>query len=115
MLAAVRELKAIAYLLCAVPVWRSQVFERRFSRTELTLTLSREQEVNHRLGMGLGNAGGAGLRNLGLLEVPHTQTLDLGPDVKPPLLDPPHLDLEGLLRKRFNLTLKTLTIMQLPL
>ena len=32
MLAAVRELKAIAYLLCPVPVWRSQVFERHFSR-----------------------------------------------------------------------------------
>ena len=115
MLAAVRELKAIAYLLCPVPVWRSQVFERRFSRTKLTLALSREQEVNHRLGMGLGSAGGAGLGNLGLLEVPHTQTLDLGPGHQPPLLDPAHLDLEGLLRKHFNLTLKTLTIMQLPL
>ena len=65
--------------------------------------------------MGMGNTGGAGLGNLGLLEVPHTQTLDLGPSDQPPLLDPAHLDLEGLLRKRFNLTLKTLTIMQLPL
>ena len=98
-----------------MPVWRSQVFERCFSRTELTLTLSREQEVNHRLGMGMNNAGGAGLRNLGLLEVPHTQTLDLGPGHQPPLLDPAHLDLEGLLRKHFNQSLKTLTIMQLPL
>ena len=65
--------------------------------------------------MGMGNAGGAGLGNLGLLEVPHTQTLDLGPVDQPPLLDPPHLDLEGFLRKHFNLSLKTLTIMQLPL
>ena len=65
--------------------------------------------------MGMGNAGGAGLGNLGLLEVPHTQTLDLAPDDQPPLLDPAHLDLEGLLRKRFNLSLKTLTFMQLPL
>ena len=65
--------------------------------------------------MGMGNARGAGLGNLGLLEVPHTQTLDLGPGNQPPLLDPAHLDLEGLLRKHFNLTLKTLTIMQLPL
>ena len=103
MLAAVRELKAIAHLLCPVPVWRSQVFERHFSRTELTLTLPREQEVNHRLGMGMGNAGGAGLRNLGLLEVPHTQTLDLGPGDQPPLLDPAHLDLEGLERPIFIL------------
>jgi len=55
----------------------------------------REQEVNHRLGMGMGNAGGAGLGNLGLLEVPHTQTLDLGPGDQPPLLDPAHLDLEA--------------------
>ena len=65
--------------------------------------------------MGIGNAGGAGLGNLGLLEVPHTQTLDLRPGDQPPLLDPAHLDLEGLLRKRFNLSLKTLTFMQLPL
>jgi len=56
---------------------------------------AREQEVNHRLGMGMGNAGGAGLGNLGLLEVPHTQTLDLGPGDQPPLLDPAHLDLEA--------------------
>jgi len=55
----------------------------------------REQEVNHRLGMGMGNAGGAGLGNLGLLEVPHTQTLDLGPGDQPPLMDPVHLDLEA--------------------
>ena len=48
--------------------------------------------------MGMGNAGEAGLGNLGLLEVPHTQTLDLGPGDQPPLLDPAHLDLEGLLR-----------------
>ena len=60
--------------------------------------MSREQEVNQRLGMGMGNAGGAGLGNLGLLEVPHTQTLDLGPGDQPPPLDPAHLDLEGLLR-----------------
>ena len=65
--------------------------------------------------MGMGNAGGAGLGNLGLLEVPHTQTLDLGPGDQPPLLDPAHLDLEGLLRKHFNLSFKTLIIMQLPL
>ena len=65
--------------------------------------------------MGMGNAGGAGLRNLGLLEVPHTQTLDLGPGDQPPLLDPAHLDLEGLLRENFNLSLETLIIMQLPL
>jgi len=45
--------------------------------------------------MGMGNAGGAGLGNLGLLEVPHTQTLDLGPGDQPPLLDPAHLDLEA--------------------
>jgi len=55
---------------------------------------AREQEVNHRLGMGMGNAGGAGLGNLGLLEVPHTQTLDLGPGDQPPLLDPAHLELD---------------------
>ena len=61
--------------------------------------------------MGMGNAGGAGLGNLGLLEVPHTQTLDLRPGDQPPLLDPAHLDLEGLLRKRFNLSLKSLTFM----
>ena len=77
--------------------------------------MSREQDVNHRLGMGIGNAGGAGLGNLGLLEVPHTQTLDLGPGDQPPLLDPAHLDLEGFLRENFNLSLKTLIIMQLPL
>ena len=65
--------------------------------------------------MSMGNAGGAGLGNLGLLEVPHTQTLDLGPGDQPPLLDPAHLDLEGLLRENFNLSLKTLMIMQLPL
>ena len=65
--------------------------------------------------MGMGNAGGAGLGNLGLLEVPHTQTLDLGPGDQPPLLDPAHLDLEGLLSGHTNLSLKTLTIMQLPL
>ena len=65
--------------------------------------------------MGMGNAGGAGLGNLGLLEVPHTQTLDLGPGDQPPLLDPAHLDLEGLLRKHFNISLKPLIIMQLPL
>ena len=76
--------------------------------------MSREQEVNHRLGMGMGNAGGAGFGNLGLLEVPHTQTLDLGPGDQPPLLDPAHLDLEGLLRKHINLFQKTF-IMQLPL
>ena len=76
--------------------------------------MSREQEVNHRLGMGMGNAGGAGLGNLGLLEVPHTQTLDLGPGDQPLLLDPAHLDLEGLLRKHINLFQKTF-IMQLPL
>jgi len=45
--------------------------------------------------MGMGNAGGAGLGNLGLLEVPHTQTLDLGPGDQPPLLDPAYLDLEA--------------------
>ena len=45
--------------------------------------------------MGMGNAGGAGLGNLGLLEVPHTQTLDLGPGDQPPLLDPAHPDLEA--------------------
>merc|ERR1719495_2602929 len=56
---------------------------------------AREQEVNHRLRMGMGNTGGAGLGNLGLLEVPHTQTLDLGPGDQPPLLDPAHLDLEA--------------------
>ena len=50
--------------------------------------MSREQEVNLRLGMGMGNAGGAGLGNLGLLEVPHTQTLDLGPGDQPLLLGP---------------------------
>ena len=49
--------------------------------------------------MGMGNAGGAGLGNLGLLEVPHTQTLDLVPGDQPPLLDPAHLDLEGLEKK----------------
>ena len=65
--------------------------------------------------MGMGNAGGAGLGNLGLLEVPHTQTLDLGPGDQPPLLDPAYLDLEGLLRIHYNLPLKTLIIMQLPL
>ena len=50
--------------------------------------------------MGMGNAGGAGLGNLGLLEVPHTQTLDLRPGDQPPapLMDPAHLDLEGLER-----------------
>ena len=63
----------------------------------------------------MGRAGGASLGNLCLLEVPHTQTFDLGSVDQPPLLDPAHLDLEGLLRKHFNLTLKTLTIMQLPL
>ena len=47
--------------------------------------------------MGMGNAGEAGLGNLGLLEVPHTQTLDLRPGDQPLLLDPAHLDLEGLL------------------
>ena len=51
--------------------------------------------------MGMGNAGGAGLGNLGLLEVPHTQTLDLAPGDQPPLLDPAHLDLEGLERPIF--------------
>ena len=65
--------------------------------------------------MGMGRAGGASLGSLCLLEVPHTQTLDLAPGDQPPPLDPAHLDLEGLLRKHFNLTLKTLTIMQLPL
>ena len=65
--------------------------------------------------MGMGNAGGAGLGNLGLLEVPHTQTLDLGPGEQPPLLDPAHLDLEGLLRENFNLSLQPLIFMQLPL
>ena len=65
--------------------------------------------------MGMGNAGGAALGNLGLLEVPHTQTLDLGPGDQPPLLDPAHLDLEGLLMRHVNLTLKTSTLMQLPL
>ena len=65
--------------------------------------------------MGMGNTGGAGLGNLGLLEVPHTQTLDLGPGDQPPLLDPAHLDLEGLLRENFNLSLQPLIIMQLPL
>ena len=65
--------------------------------------------------MGMGNAGGAGLGNLGLLEVPHTQTLDLAPGDQPPLLDPAHLDLEGLLRKHFNVSLKTLIVMQLLL
>ena len=65
--------------------------------------------------MGMGNTGGAGLGNPGLLEVPHTQTLDLGPGDQPPLLDPAHLDLEGPLRKHFNLSLKTLIIIQLPL
>ena len=63
--------------------------------------MSREQEVNQRLGMGMGNTGGAGLGNLGLLEAPHTQTLDLGPGDQPPLLDPAHLDLEGLERPIF--------------
>ena len=77
--------------------------------------MSREQEVNQRLGMGMGNTGGAGLGNLGLLEVPHTQTLDLGPGDQPPLLDPAHLDLEGVLGEHPNLSLKTLMIMQLPL
>jgi len=56
---------------------------------------AREQEVNQRLGMGMGNAGEAGLGNLDLLEVPHTQTLDLGPGDQPPLFDPAHLDLEA--------------------
>ena len=65
--------------------------------------------------MGMGNAGGAGLGNLGLLEVPHTQTLDLAPGDQPPLLDPAHLDLEGLLMRHVNLSLKTSTLMQLPL
>ena len=65
--------------------------------------------------MGMSNAGGAGLGNLDLLEVPHTQTLDLGPGDQPPLLDPAHLDLEGLLRKYLNVSLKTLIIIQLPL
>ena len=65
--------------------------------------------------MGMGNSGGAGFGNLGLLEVPHTQTLDLGPGDQPPLLDPAHLDLEGLLRKYLNVSLKTLIIIQLPL
>ena len=65
--------------------------------------------------MGMGNAGGAGLGNLGLLEVPHTQTMDLRPGDQPPLLDPAHLDLEGLLRENFNPSLKTLIIIQLPL
>ena len=65
--------------------------------------------------MGMGNAGGAGLGNLGLLEVPHTQTLDLGPGDQPPLLDPAHLDLEGLLSKHLNLSFKALIIIQLPL
>ena len=64
--------------------------------------------------MGMGNAGEAGPGNLGLLQVPHTQTLDLGPSDQPPLLDPAHLDLEGLLRKHF-VSFKTLIIMQLPL
>ena len=64
--------------------------------------------------MGVGNAAGAVLGNIGLLEVPHTQTLDLGPGDQPPLLDPAHLDLEGLLRKHINLFQKTF-IMQLPL
>ena len=50
--------------------------------------MSREQEVNHRLGMDMGNSGGAGLGNLGLLEVPHTQTLELRPGDQPPLLYP---------------------------
>jgi len=45
--------------------------------------------------MGMGNAEGADIGNLGLLEVPHTQTLDLGPGDQPPLLDPAHLDLEA--------------------
>jgi len=45
--------------------------------------------------MGMGNAGGAGLGNLFLLEVPHTQTLDLGPGDQPPLLDSAYLDLEA--------------------
>ena len=58
--------------------------------------------------MGMGNTGGAGLGNLGLLEVPHTQTLDLGPGDQPPLLDPAHLDLEGLLRKTLQPILKNL-------
>ena len=65
--------------------------------------------------MGMGNAGGAGLGNLGLLEVPHTQTLDLGPGDQPPLLDPAHLDLEGLVRKYSNLSLQPLIFTQLPL
>ena len=65
--------------------------------------------------MGMGNTGGAGLGNLGPLEVPHTQTLDLGPGDQPPLLDPAHLDLEGLLRKLFNQSFKTLINMHLPL
>ena len=65
--------------------------------------------------MGMGRAGGASLGNLCLLEVPHTQTLDLGPGDQPPLLDPAHLDLEGLPRKHFNLSLKTLIFLQLPL
>ena len=51
--------------------------------------------------MGMGRAGGASLGNLCLLEVPHTQTLDLGPGDQPPLLDPAHLDLEGLERPIF--------------
>ena len=58
--------------------------------------------------MGMGNAGGAGLGNLGLLEVPHTQTLDLGPGDQPPLLDPAHLDLEGLERQMLQLIFKNL-------
>ena len=65
--------------------------------------------------MGMGNAGGAGLGNLGLLEVPHTQTLDLGPSDQPPLLDPAHLDLEGLQKKTLQPIFKILIIMQLPL
>ena len=58
--------------------------------------------------MGMGNAGEAGLGNLGLLEVPHTQTLDLGPGDQPPLLDPAHLDLEGLERQTLQLFFKNL-------
>ena len=65
--------------------------------------------------MGMGNAGGAGFGNLGLLEVPHTQTPDLGPSDQPPLLDPAHLDLEGVLGEHLYLSLKTLMIIQLPL
>ena len=65
--------------------------------------------------MGMGNAEGADIGNLGLLEVPHTQTLDLAPGDQPPLLDPAHLDIGGLLRIHFNLSLITLNLKQLPL